>query len=301
LNSDKLSLDPGTFFTNGVCNPNLAGQYLCDELGTRVTSAVGASIAFDNTNGLRPTRGQRLVFSQDFAGLGGDVRYLRSQADATKYIDLGRGLIFSAHAEGGYIKALQKAKREGQDPVRITDRFFGPSPSLRGFDIRGIGPRVRRTAYSATGVLAEDDQRVTDALGGHAYYMGRAEIQLPLSSGLKSLGLRPSVFVDVGSVFGLRTPTLTDTIATCVGIDPATPGRVVNAANPAPCDTTLYTSVPGFREEFLGNSAKPRLAIGVGVNWNSPFGPLRIDVAKALLKQEGDDPKLFSFNVGTQF
>ncbi|MEO7655557.1 MAG: BamA/TamA family outer membrane protein, partial [Sphingomicrobium sp.] len=56
-----------------------------------------------------------------------------------------------------------------------------------------------------------------------------------------------------------------------------------------------------IKESFLGNSPKPRLAIGVGVNWVSPFGPFRIDIAKALLSQEGDDTKLFSFNVGTQF
>jgi outer membrane protein insertion porin family len=52
---------------------------------------------------------------------------------------------------------------------------------------------------------------------------------------------------------------------------------------------------------FLGNSPKPRLSIGVGVNWVSPFGPLRIDLAKAIMHQRGDDTKLFSFNVGTQF
>jgi outer membrane protein insertion porin family len=301
LNSDKLSLDKGTFYTDGVCDPVRAGQYLCDEIGTRLTSALGASIAFDNTDGIRPTRGQRLVFSQDFAGLGGDVRYLRSQADATKYVDLGRGLIFSAHAEGGYIHSLQRARRAGQDPIRITDRFFGPSPSLRGFDIRGIGPRIRRTGYDATGDLLATNNQSTDALGGRAYYLARGEVQLPLSSGLKSLGLRPSIFVDVGSVFGLRRPTLVDTIATCVPLAAGTPSRLVNAADLRPCDTTLYSSSPGFREEFLGNSAKPRVAVGIGVNWNSPFGPLRIDLAKALLKQEGDDPKLFSFNVGTQF
>jgi outer membrane protein insertion porin family len=59
--------------------------------------------------------------------------------------------------------------------------------------------------------------------------------------------------------------------------------------------------VAGFKEFFLGNSPKPRLAIGVGVNWVSPFGPLRLDLAKAILTQKGDTPKLFSFNVGTQF
>ena len=57
----------------------------------------------------------------------------------------------------------------------------------------------------------------------------------------------------------------------------------------------------GFQEEFIGNSPKPRVSVGIGVNWISPFGPLRIDLAKALLKQDGDDTKLFSFNVGTQF
>jgi outer membrane protein insertion porin family len=45
----------------------------------------------------------------------------------------------------------------------------------------------------------------------------------------------------------------------------------------------------------------PRVAIGAGVNWNSPFGPFRIDFAYALRKEEGDDTKRFSFNVGTQF
>ena len=61
------------------------------------------------------------------------------------------------------------------------------------------------------------------------------------------------------------------------------------------------TQVPGFKELFLGNSPKPRLSIGIGVNWVSPFGPLRLDLAKALLKQKGDDTKLFQFNVGTSF
>ena len=49
------------------------------------------------------------------------------------------------------------------------------------------------------------------------------------------------------------------------------------------------------------NRATGRMSIGVGANWVSPFGPLRIDIAKAILKQEGDDTKLFSFNVGTSF
>ena len=68
------------------------------------------------------------------------------------------------------------------------------------------------------------------------------------------------------------------------------------------CDTANgFVRLNGYQESFIGNSPKPRLSVGVGVNWVSPFGPLRIDIAKALIKQDGDNTKLFSFNVGTQF
>jgi outer membrane protein insertion porin family len=43
------------------------------------------------------------------------------------------------------------------------------------------------------------------------------------------------------------------------------------------------------------------VSVGFGVNWKSPFGPFRIDIARALIKKPGDDTKLFTFNVGTQF
>ena len=62
-----------------------------------------------------------------------------------------------------------------------------------------------------------------------------------------------------------------------------------------------YLNTQLYLERFVGNTAKPRLSIGVGVNWNSPFGPLRIDVAKVLVSAPGDDTKLVTFNVGTQF
>jgi outer membrane protein insertion porin family len=317
LNFDNISLDKNSFYTDLdgsgpgglVCDPAKAGQYLCDEIGKRTTSLVGYSLVFDNTNGIRASRGQRLAFSQDFAGLGGDVRYLRQRAEGTKYWGLGRGFVLSARAEGGYVHPLQEAQRAGLDPIRISDRFF--TPQLRGFDIRGIGPRIRRTSYTADATALEAEGRITDALGGRAYYMGRLELEIPLGAGARNLGLRPSAFIDVGSLFKLRSPTLQNIPGVCNYVvttqgttAPApqilTVGQTQANCAAAPTNTTLSFS-PGYREEFLGNSAKPRLSIGVGVNWTSPFGPLRIDLAKALLTQDGDDPKLFQFNVGTQF
>lgn len=311
LSYDDVSLDKSTYYFNGVCDPVLAGRYLCDAIGKRTTSSVGYSLVFDNLNNrARPTRGHRVVLSQDFAGLGGSVRYIRSTVDAKKYWGMGKGFVFSLSAEGGFIKGL------GQD-VRLTDRFFLGEPQIRGFDIRGVGPRVVRRFFDTSTPVLGDFQKsnsgsTDDALGGRAYYLGRAELELPLGSGGRELGLRPSIFMDAGAVFGVRRPVLTPN---------PEPGRQRTDANGAllyiapdgsattsPTTTTngAVTSnspfvLPPFEETFVGNSAKPRLSVGFGINWNSPFGPFRIDIAKALLKEKGDDTKLFSFNVGTQF
>jgi outer membrane protein insertion porin family len=309
LNNDKLSLDRSTFFSdidNDGDQECTAGRYICDEIGTRITSLLGYTLVYDNTNGVRATRGQRLVFGQDFAGLGGDTRYVRTRADGTKYWGFGGGFVLSAHAEAGYIHPLESSPGTGRDAVRITDRFFGAQ--LRGFDIRGIGPRITRRRYTDPTSLA-DAEGTSDALGGRAYYMGRLELEVPVSAGIRSLGIRPSAFVDIGSVFGLKKPDLIDRPGQCLAPNPpvttpATPRAPNQVLTPddRTCDTG-YTYIPGsgFREFYSGGGAKPRLSIGVGFNWTSPFGPLRIDLAKALLKQEGDETKLFSFNVGTQF
>ncbi|HUE78563.1 MAG TPA: outer membrane protein assembly factor BamA [Sphingomicrobium sp.] len=311
---DEISLDQATFYTDpdgtgpleAACDPVKAGTYLCDELGNRVTSLVGYSVIHNDTDGIRPTRGQRILLTQDFAGLGGDVKYLRTRVDGTKFFEVRDGWVVSTHAEGGYIQALSKSPGPGRDAIRLTDRFFGPQ--LRGFDIRGIGPRVLRTAYDIEGNLVEEEGQTSDALGGRAYYMGRIELEVPTSSSIRSLGLRPSAFIDVGSVWSLKRPLLADIIAVCLPVTANTtlpgfsivPGGPQTSCGPSE-GATGFSRIPGIKETFLGNSAKPRLAIGIGVNWVSPFGPFRIDLAKALLKQEGDDTKLFSFNVGTQF
>ncbi len=195
---DNITLDKDTFFLDpdgdgplpSECNPLRAGRYLCQELGQRITSAIGHTIAYDNTNSIRPTRGHRVVFNQDFAGLGGDVKYLRTRLDATKYFGLPAGFILSIHGEGGYIHPLENADDEGQDPIRISDRFFGPT--MRGFDIRGIGPRVVRYPYETPSEVDLSENIFSDALGGRAYYMGRAGSRISIDVGAQEPG--PSSF-----------------------------------------------------------------------------------------------------------
>ncbi|HEX7851680.1 MAG TPA: outer membrane protein assembly factor BamA [Sphingomonas sp.] len=356
LTYDQVGLDKNTYYsdTNGdgipdTCDPLKAGRYLCDAIGNRLSSVVGYSLVYDSLNSrLKPTAGKRLVLSQDFAGLGGDVRYVRSRIEASKYMNLGHNWIFSINGEAGYIASLEKSRGDGIDKVRITDRFYLGEPQIRGFDIRGVGPRVQRINYinttdpttgAITGQKLDPDRKnyVDDALGGRAYYLVRFELEPPLSGGVRELGLRPSFFVDVGAVWGVTKPQLTTFTPDANGIyqpilqqqytsvggtptplfqvpstDPTNPSAFTTckvgyaATYGGACSgastNSAYTIPYGpFKEQFVGDTPRPRVSIGFGVNWNSPFGPLRIDIAKALLHSPGDDTKLVTFNVGTQF
>ena len=327
---DEVTLDQATYYYNGVCDPLLAGRYLCDSIGNRSTSSIGYSLVYDNLNNrLRPSKGQRVVFSQDFAGLGGSVSYLRSKLDSAKYWGLGRGFVFSASLEGGYIIPFGSDPGGSQDKVRLTDRFFLGEPQIRGFDIRGVGPRILRKQYDTSTTdpndFIEDKNQISDdAVGGRAYYLGRLEIEIPLGSGAKELGLRPSIFLDAGAVFNLKTPTYANgglidapngvirDVLTTTG-DAQCTDSTTDPNNPVTTTIPVTGSCPAgsirqqvqlaapFKEFYYGDTPKPRVSIGVGVNWNSPFGPFRINISKVLLKAEGDQTKTINFNVGTQF
>ncbi len=283
LSFENVTLDEATFFTNGVCDPLLAGRFLCETIGTRQISSIGYSIIFNNVNNpRRPSAGQRFSLSQDVAGIPIGIKYVRTRANYDWYYALfGSGFVLNLGGEAGFITGYG-----GQD-VLLTDRFFLGQPQMRGFNIRGVGPRVLRQPFDANGVpITQRNQVSDDALGGRAYYLARAEIQVPLGSSGEELGLRPSIFADVGAVWSIKPPQVQ-----CLN------GPTTNRPECAPFNGASQ----GFQEVFLGDTPSPRLSVGIGVSWNSPFGPFRFDLAKALLKQEGDDDQLFQFNVGTQF
>jgi len=330
LSQDDISLDENTFFTDpdgagplpASCDPIVAGRFLCDATGKRLTSSLGYTLLYDDRdNRIRPTRGQSVGISQDFAGLGGSVKYIKTRINADKFWKPFGNFVFGLSFESGYIHPLENRGLSslGIDDVRLTDRFYLGEPQMRGFDIRGVGPRVQRVFFQGGVVngiavntpLTDRNQIQDDAIGGRFYYMGRAELQIPLGSGAKELGLRPSLFVDVGSVFDVTRPILQTVQQREVLSDGTqgaplyyfvdTTGTLQTSTTATNADGSARVSALRFEERFFGDTWKPRLSVGFGVNWNSPFGPFRIDIARALLKQPGDDTKLFTFNVGTQF
>jgi len=153
--------------------------------GTLITSSLGYSYSYDTRRtGLNPNAGIVLRFSQDFAGLGGDTKFIKTTAligAETKVFN--EEVTLRAVFEGGAIASLSG------NETRVTDRFFLNGSKMRGFAANGIGPR---------------DLTVTnqDGLGGNMFAVARFEANFPL--GLpEEYGLTAGVFYDVGTVWGL--------------------------------------------------------------------------------------------------
>ncbi|WP_439138257.1 outer membrane protein assembly factor BamA [Roseicyclus sp.] len=154
------------------------------EQGERLLSYVGVQYAYDTRNGgLDPTRGVRLQFGLEYAGLGGDTEYLRASfLGIAEQQVLREDVTLRASFEGGALEMLGGSSR-------LADRFFLSSRQMRGFDAFGLGPRD----------TAATNQ---DALGGNFFSVARFEAAFPL--GLPDeYGISGGLFYDIGSVWGL--------------------------------------------------------------------------------------------------
>ena len=60
--------------------------------------------------------------------------------------------------------------------------------------------------------------------------------------------------------------------------------------------TKIDNTGPGLLDED-----SPRLSVGVGINFRSPLGPIRLDFARALIKEDYDRTENFRFSFGTRF
>ena len=216
--------------------------------GALLTSLVGYVLAYDRRDRpTRPTDGYYLFLGQDFAGLGGDVSYVRTTAGANYYYPITDEIVASVSAEGGYIKGLG-------DDVRLNDRFDVGGQNFRGFKDSGIGAR---------------DSYTRDALGGNIYAIGSLEVSFPL--GLpEEYGIRASVFSDFGTLYDIDKPY----------------------------DIAATATTP--RIQSLDDSSL-RASVGFGVSWDSPFGPIRVDLAVPIIKEDYDESQNFRFSFGTKF
>jgi outer membrane protein insertion porin family len=222
--------------------------------GPVLVSFLGYTLAFSNLDNPRnPTSGVYAEIRQDFAGIGGDVNFVRTNVESRTYYEILTDVVGVFRVQAGNIVGW------GGKDVRMLDHFkMGPN-LVRGFATAGLGPRdVRDLGLGSN----------QDALGGTNFWGASFEVQAPFQFLPKDAGIKWAVFADAGSLWGYKGPTSWDVT-----------GETLNPAD----------------------SASVRAAVGAGIVWNSPFGPLRFDYAVPLMKESYDRVQRFRFGGGTKF
>jgi outer membrane protein insertion porin family len=175
---------------NVASNASLAVK---ESAGIVNVSSVGFTVAYDSRNlPQSPTSGIFTSFSEDLAGVGGDVNYFRSVVDSRGYYPLTPKITLVGRVQGGFIDGWG-----GQD-VRLTDLFFKGGETIRGFQIAGYGPRDACTNPSTGNRVSQCSK---DPLGGQAFWAATAEARFPLPFVPDNLGMQGAVFVDAGSLW----------------------------------------------------------------------------------------------------
>jgi len=183
--NQNLTLDP----TSLAAAPSLPIQQAA-LAGPAWVSAVGSTVTYstlDNTKS--PTSGIKSQLSQDLAGLGGDVKFLRTTEDVRYYHPINDDVVSLVRAQGGYITGW------GGQQVPLMNSFFGGPTMVRGFAPNGFGPRDLTPGTTM------------DNVGGSMYWATTAELQSAIPGVPKEYGLKATAFVDAGSVFRYSGPT----------------------------------------------------------------------------------------------
>ncbi len=118
------------------------------------------------------------------------------------------------------------------------------------------------------------DSITNDALGGNKYYVGSIALGVPLPVP-KELGLSGSIFTDFGSLYSNDQKHLV-----------LTPAQLVTT---------------GGLQPQIEDTPKLRASVGIGLNWRSPLGPIRLDLAVPVAKASFDKSQFFRVSFGTRF
>ncbi len=164
-----------------------ASVFIADQAGTTLLSQVGQVLTLDYRDSrIDPHSGSITSLGTDFAGLGGNVDYIRGSINEAYYVPLDH---FTGNSDWGFKIAVGAGYLDNLGKQeQIIDRFFLGGDNLRGFEIGGAGPH---------------DAISGDPLGGRFIYTGTFELRYPLPVS-PDLGLSGRAFVDVGGLFNAK-------------------------------------------------------------------------------------------------
>ena len=164
-------------------NPFLADALLISQSGERIISKVSPSIVYNTVDQpIFPTSGKRYTVSADFAGLGGNTRFIKPILEGVWYWKQAPRMIAGFRSQLQYIYGFR-----GAADLPIFERLFlGGEYTIRGFDIRTIGPKD-----PITGLV----------LGGNKSLLFNFEEQFTIAGPVRAI-----LFYDVGQVRNVGEP-----------------------------------------------------------------------------------------------
>lgn len=162
--------------------PSNASAFIKEQAGTNLHSAIGHSLIYNRLDDdFDPKSGYITSLVQDYAGVGGDIKFFKNIYQITGYLPVIEDRLFvKAQFKGGIVNG------HSGKALRINDKFFLGPDDVRGFDVAGLGPR---------------DKNTMDALGGSKFMTVKTELIFPLEFG-KEFGLKFYVFHDYGDLWG---------------------------------------------------------------------------------------------------
>lgn len=219
-------------------NP-LGGQE-CVPSGARTISKIVPSLVHNTVdNPIFPNAGRRVTASMDFAGIGGNTKYIKPRFEYIQYIQHTRRTSFGFRVETEYIRPWGTSM-----PLPIFERLVqGGEYSVRGFDIRSIGPRD-----AETGIV----------LGGNKSLLFNAEYLISVGGPVRLV-----LFYDAGQVRDSGERYAWNEFKTSTGAEVRffmpvlnVPFRLIFAANPQREGTLRndYTPTRNFQFRFAVGS-----------------------------------------------
>jgi outer membrane protein insertion porin family len=264
-------------------NPFLQDSLLIGQNGRRTISKIGPSWVYNTVDQpIFPSSGSRYTLSFDLAGIGGNTNFVNPRAEGIWYIPLNRRTSLGFRAAAEYISPYGATT---ELPI-FEKLYLGGEYSIRGFDIRTVGPR----------------DPVTDlVLGGNKSLLFNAEYLINIAGPVRLV-----LFADAGQVrdrgenFAWSEPVIQRTTAGVLQGSLLDPNTFIN---PFPFEPEVTTREVGRASAF-------KTSIGAEVRFfmpvlNVPFrlifamNPNRYGVLDNNLLSE--KKYKFRFAVGTTF
>uniref|UniRef100_A0A6M2CZL0 Putative sorting and assembly machinery component 50 ovary overexpressed n=1 Tax=Rhipicephalus microplus TaxID=6941 RepID=A0A6M2CZL0_RHIMP len=155
-----------------------------EEMGHSLKSSIKHIVTMDRRdNSILPTEGGYFRLHQEFAGLGGDIGFVKHEAEYQLNVPIARDIVLQGCCMAGHMMGFGHNKT-----FSICDRFFLGGPlGLRGFQQRGVGPHTEG-----------------HSLGGETYWAAGLHLYtpLPFRPGEGGLGdyFRTHAFATAGNV-----------------------------------------------------------------------------------------------------